>query len=80
MDLDFFPLKIYDHIHEDNALRLDWKEILPPSDNVRIMGNPPLDGYNWRHLKAQGFQTVFKRKKTASLLGCTYSTGLRSLS
>ena len=32
-----------------------------------IMGNPPLDGYNWGHLKTGEFQTVFKRKIAASM-------------
>ena len=44
MTLDFFPLRTYDHIHEGNALRMDWREVLPPSGNVRVMGNPPFVG------------------------------------
>ncbi|EJO21217.1 methyltransferase domain protein [Selenomonas sp. FOBRC6] len=44
MTLDFLPLRTYDNIHEGNALRMDWREILPPTDNVRVMGNPPFVG------------------------------------
>lgn len=44
MALDFLPLRTYDNIHEGNALRMDWREVLPPSDNVRVMGNPPFVG------------------------------------
>lgn len=44
MALDFLPLRTYDHIHEGNALRMDWREVLPPSGNVRVMGNPPFVG------------------------------------
>lgn len=44
MTLDFLPLRTYDHIHEGNALRMDWREVLPPSDHVRVMGNPPFVG------------------------------------
>lgn len=44
MTLDFLPLRTYDHIHEGNALRMDWREVLPPSGNVRVMGNPPFVG------------------------------------
>ena len=62
-DMDFLPLTTNANIHEGNALRMDWKEVLEPSDRVRILGNPPLDGYNWGHSKTQGFQAVFKRKK-----------------
>ena len=32
-DLDFLPLKTYANIFEGNALRLDWKEILPNDVN-----------------------------------------------
>ena len=46
MEIDFLPLKTNANIHEGNALRMDWKEILQPSDNVWIMGNPPFVGYS----------------------------------
>ena len=42
-DLDFLPLKSYANIFEGNALRLDWKDILPNDLNY-IMGNPPFVG------------------------------------
>lgn len=41
---DNLPLKDYPNIRIDNALELDWKEILPPNDNVYILGNPPFVG------------------------------------
>ena len=44
--LDFLPLRTYDNIHEGNALRMDWRAILPPMDAVRVMGNPPFVGYS----------------------------------
>ena len=44
MVLDFLPLRTYDNIHAGNALRMDWRAVLPPSDNVRVMGNPPFVG------------------------------------
>lgn len=44
MQLDFLPLTTNAFIHEGNALRMDWKEILPPSDDVKIFGNPPFVG------------------------------------
>lgn len=45
-EMDFLPLHSYTNIHEGNALRMDWKEILPPADNVKILGNPPFVGYS----------------------------------
>ncbi|MBQ5546099.1 MAG: class I SAM-dependent DNA methyltransferase [Acetobacter sp.] len=43
-EINFLPLKTEAHIHEGNALRMEWREILPPSDEVYIMGNPPFVG------------------------------------
>lgn len=47
-EIDFLPLKSYDNIYEGNALRKDWREVLPPADNVKIMGNPPFVGYTYQ--------------------------------
>lgn len=43
-DMDFLPLTTNANIHEGNALRMDWKEVLQPSDDVKILGNPPFVG------------------------------------
>ena len=43
-NLDFLPLQTNANIHEGNALRMDWKEVLPPSDEVKVLGNPPFVG------------------------------------
>lgn len=43
--LEFFPLKTNTNIHEGNALRLDWAEIVEPTELSYIMGNPPFLGY-----------------------------------
>lgn len=39
------PLETVDGIYLGNALRLDWREILEPDSNVRIVGNPPFVGH-----------------------------------
>lgn len=46
--MDFLPLKTEANIHEGNALRMDWREVLPPSDEVYVMGNPPFVGYTYQ--------------------------------
>lgn len=46
MNLDFLPLKSYVNIVEGNALRMDWQEVLPPSQCNYVMGNPPFVGYS----------------------------------
>lgn len=38
------PIKITAHIHHCNALRIDWKTVLKPSDTIFIFGNPPFVG------------------------------------
>ena len=45
-DLDPLPLKTYTNIHEGNALRIDWNEVIPASELNYIMGNPPFLGYS----------------------------------
>ena len=44
MPLDFLPLKTYTNIHEGNALRMDWEEVVPKTELNYIMGNPPFIG------------------------------------
>ena len=44
-DLNFLPLKSYSNIHEGNALRMDWSEVVPKEKLNYIMGNPPFVGY-----------------------------------
>ncbi|MDY6066016.1 MAG: DNA methyltransferase [Finegoldia sp.] len=44
MDLDFFPLKSYPNIAEENALTYDWNNLVKAEDVSYIMGNPPFVG------------------------------------
>ena len=44
LNLDPLPLKTYNNIHEGNALRMDWNEVVPASELSYIMGNPPFVG------------------------------------
>lgn len=45
-NLDPLPLKTYTNIHEGNALRMDWNDVIPASELNYIMGNPPFVGYS----------------------------------
>lgn len=38
---DFLPLKSNSNIHEGNALRMDWNDVLPAEKCSYICGNPP---------------------------------------
>ena len=41
---DFLPLKSNGNIHEGNALRMDWNDVLPVERCAYIVGNPPFYG------------------------------------
>lgn len=43
-NLDPLPLKTYNNIHEGNALRIDWNDVVPAAELDYIMGNPPFIG------------------------------------
>ena len=43
-DIEFLPLKSYTNIHEGNALRIDWENVVPKDKLNYIMGNPPFVG------------------------------------
>ena len=45
-NINFLPLKSYVNIIEGNALRVDWKDVIDPSECTYIMGNPPFVGYS----------------------------------
>ena len=46
VDLNYLPLKTYTNIHEGNALRMDWNEVIPAGELDYIIGNPPFLGYS----------------------------------
>jgi hypothetical protein len=43
------PLKKSPHIHCGNALRLDWKTVLPPDQCSYVLGNPPFVGKHYQN-------------------------------
>ena len=47
-DLEPLPLKDYHNIHEGNALRMDWNDVVPAAEVNYIMGNPPFLGYSFQ--------------------------------
>lgn len=46
MDLDFLPLTTNAYIHEGNALRMDWTQVISPERLSYLIGNPPFVGYS----------------------------------
>ena len=59
-NLDPLPLKTYTNIHEGNALRMDWNEVINPEDLDYIMGNPPFHGFTFMEdSQKEEMQTLF---------------------
>ena len=58
--IDFLPLRSYTNIHEGNALRMDWNDIVSSSKLNYIMGNPPFVGAMWmKGKKREDVELVF---------------------
>ena len=45
--IDPLPLKTNGNIHEGNALRMDWNDVVPAERCSYIIGNPPFIGYSY---------------------------------
>ena len=56
------PLRKSPQIHVANALRTDWKEVLPPSECSYIIGNPPFVGQHYQspYQKADQMAVMFQ--------------------
>ena len=62
------PLKKSPHIHPANALRLDWKQVLPPAQCSYVLGNPPFIG--------KQFMTEDQNQEMSSICGDVKGHGL----
>ena len=72
-EMDFLPLTTNANIHEGNALRMDWKEVLPPSNETKIMGNPPFVGFTFMSKEQKkDVLTLFPKKKNLDYVSCWY--------
>ncbi|MBR1829780.1 MAG: class I SAM-dependent DNA methyltransferase, partial [Atopobiaceae bacterium] len=74
MWIDALPLKSNDNIHEGNALRMDWEDVLPSESCSYLCGNPPFLGSAIR-TKAQtaDLEVVFGKEKKWGK--CDYCVG-----
>jgi len=63
------PLKKSAHIHHDNALTLDWKQVIDPEKLSYILGNPPFVGKTYQSdEQKKDMALVFAGVKNAGLL------------
>lgn len=61
---DFLPLKSYANIHQGNALRTDWSQIVSPEKLSYIIGNPPFLGYSTQNAsQKEDLLSVFTDEK-----------------
>ena len=61
---DFLPLKSYVNITEDNALRIDWNDVLPANECSYCFGNPPYVGYTLQSASQKSdLGTLYKEAK-----------------
>lgn len=44
---DRLPISIAAGIHRGNAAQMNWADVLPASDQVLVLGNPPFIGMSW---------------------------------
>ena len=73
MPLDFLPLKTYTNIHEGNALRMDWEEVVAKSELNYIMGNPPFVGFTFMtKTQKEDMQFLFPGIKNLDYVCCWY--------
>ena len=70
---DFLPLKSNPNIHEGNALRMDWSDVLPAEKCGYVCGNPPFIGYSNHSKEQQEDRTILYGKvKTVDYVACWY--------
>ena len=60
------PLRKSPHIHVANALRLDWKDVLPPEQCSYVLGNPPFVGHHYQSAEQKEDQKRVMSKISAS--------------
>ncbi|OIQ75101.1 hypothetical protein GALL_432340 [mine drainage metagenome] len=63
------PLRTSPHIAFNNALRLDWNEVLPAARCSFLLGNPPFVGYNYQSAQQKAdLAPIFSTIKGAGVL------------
>ena len=74
------PLPKSADIHNVNALRIDWRDIVEPSDNLYILGNPPFVGSGYQTDTQKEDMSIvfsdFKKYKNLDYVCCWYKKAL----
>lgn len=76
-EMDFLPLKTQANIHEGNALKIDWSDIIDADSLDYIIGNPPFVGARLMSpAQKNDLQSVFNRywkgRNSLDYVSCWY--------
>jgi hypothetical protein len=63
---DRLPLRASPHIVVGNALRTDWRTVLPPEQCSFVLGNPPFIGHHWQTAEQKEDQDIVMSSISAS--------------
>ena len=80
---DFLPLETYENIHEANALRIDWNDIIKNTECNYIMGNPPFVGSKYSNAKQKEDMDIIYNNntklkyRTLDYVSCWYILALK---
>ncbi|HRU52599.1 MAG TPA: hypothetical protein P5543_10460, partial [Planctomycetota bacterium] len=70
--ITFFPLKTNAYIHEENALQIDWQDIIPKDKLHYIIGNPPFLGKTYMTKQQKQDQARLTKHKMLDYVACWY--------
>ncbi|MBP7022381.1 MAG: methylase [Planctomycetes bacterium] len=70
--IKFFPLKTNAYIHEENALQIDWQDIIPKDKLNYIIGNPPFLGNSWKTKQQKQDQARLTKHIRLDYVACWY--------
>lgn len=71
-DIDFLPLHSYTNIHEANALRIPWEQVVPRDRLSYIIGNPPFSGRRYRTKEQIEDVATFFKYRDIDYVACWY--------
>lgn len=73
LELEYFPLKSYENIHEANALRIDWNDVCPKEELDYIIGNPPFVGFTYMNEEQKkDVDAIYPKIKNIDYVSCWY--------
>lgn len=67
------PLRVSATVVKENALQIDWNDVVPKAELNYIMGNPPFAGYKYQNKEQkEDIKVVFGEKKSLDYVTAWY--------